>query len=109
MAGKSRKVNSRHEILNYLTTERDRLRSVFHVRKVAVIGSFARDEQTAKSDVDLLLDLEEGTPGIAHIKKELRRELEKQFGRPVELASERYLKPYYRDHIINEAVYAFQG
>ena len=95
MARKSRKVNTRHEILAYLTAERDRLRSVFHVRKVAIIGSFAREEQTAQSDVDLLLDLEEGTPDIAHIKKNLRLELEKQFGRPVELASERYLKPYY--------------
>ena len=109
MTAKSRKVNTRHEILDYLTAERDRLRSVFHVRKLAIIGSFAREEQTAQSDVDLLLDLEEGTPGIAQIKKELRRELEKQFGRPVELASERYLKPYYREQIINEAVYAFQG
>jgi predicted nucleotidyltransferase len=79
------------------------------VRKMAIIGSFAREEQTAKSDVDLLLDLEEGTPDIARLKRSLRQELEKQFGRPVELASERYLKPYYREQIINEAVYAFQG
>ena len=105
MRAATNRVNSRQEIVAYLDSHRDQLRTQFHVRKIALIGSFARDEQTAESDVDLLLDLEEGTPDIYHLKRSLKEELEQQFGRPVELASERYLKPYYRRQILQEAIY----
>jgi predicted nucleotidyltransferase len=99
------KVNNRQDIVAYIDSHRDQLRSRFHVRRIALIGSFARDEQTAQSDVDLLLDLEEGAADIYRLKRELKTELERQFGRPVELASERYLKPYYRKEILQEAIY----
>jgi hypothetical protein len=105
MPTKRNKVNSRQEVLNYIDSHRDHFRTAFHVRRIALIGSFARDEQTAESDVDLLLDLEEGTPNIYQLKRDLKEELERQFGRPVELASERYLKPYYRKQILQEAIY----
>ena len=99
------KVNNRQEIIAYIDSHRDQLRTQFHVRKIALIGSFARNEQTANSDIDLLIDLEEGTPDIYHLKRNLKNELELQFGRPVELASERYLRPYYRTQILQEAIY----
>ena len=105
MSGTRKKVKSRQEIIAYLNLKRELLRTQFHVRKIALIGSFARDEQTDESDVDLLLDLEEGTSDIYHLKRILKDELEQQFGRPVELASERYLKPYYKSQILQEAIY----
>jgi predicted nucleotidyltransferase len=98
-------VSSRQEIIAFIDSHREQLRTRFHVRKIALIGSFAREEQTAESDVDLLLDLEEGTAGIYQLKRNLKDELERQFGRPVELASERYLKPYYKKQILQEAIY----
>jgi predicted nucleotidyltransferase len=98
-------VSSRQEIIAFIDSHREQLRTRFHVRKIALIGSFARDEQTPESDVDLLLDLEEGTAGIYQLKRNLKDELERQFGRPVELASERYLKPYYKKQILQEAIY----
>jgi predicted nucleotidyltransferase len=105
MSAARNKVNSRQEVVDYIDAHRVQLHTQFHVRKIALIGSFARDEQTADSDIDLLLDLEEGTPDIYHLKRNLKEELEQQFGRTVELASERYLKPYYRRQILQEAIY----
>jgi predicted nucleotidyltransferase len=98
-------VNNRQEIIAYIDSYRGQLRAKYHVRKIALIGSFARDEQTANSDVDLLVDLEEGTADIYQLKRNLKDELERHFGRPVELASERYLKSYYRTQILQEAIY----
>ena len=98
-------VGSKQEILTYLKTQKDHLREKYHVRRVAVIGSFARDEQSATSDIDLLLDLEEGTANIFEIKRTLTNQFERDLGRPVELASERYLKPYYKEEILREAIY----
>ncbi len=99
------KVSGRQQILDYILSNKGRLQSEYHVRKIALIGFFARDEQRPESDVDLLLDLEPDTPNIHETKLHLRSELEAAFGRPVELASERFLKPYYRDDILHEAIY----
>lgn len=96
----------REDILKYLRSRKRHLLTVYHVRKIAVIGSFARNEHHEQSDVDLLIDIEPGTPGLFDLKRALRAELETEFGREVDLASERYLKPYYRDDILREAVYA---
>jgi len=95
----------RQDIINYLDSRKDFFQQTYHVRKIALIGSFARNEQTAQSDVDILIDLDEGTPNIFEVKRLLQQELEKEFKRKVEIASERYIKPYYRDEILREAVY----
>ena len=38
------KVGNRQQILDYIHTNRERFQSEYHVRKIALIGSFARDE-----------------------------------------------------------------
>jgi len=99
------KVRSRQQIIDYINSNKERFRSEYHVHRIALIGSFAREEQRAESDIDLLLDLERGTPDIYAVKRKLKQELEVQFGRPVELASERYLKPFYKEQILQDAIY----
>ena len=99
------KVANRQQVLDYINSNKDRFRSEYHVRKIALIGSFAREEQNPESDVDLLLDLDPNTPGIYQVKRSLRTELETAFGRHVEITSERYLKPYYKEEILREAIY----
>lgn len=96
---------TRKEILEYIGANRDRFKREFHVRRIALIGSFARNEQTVDSDVDLLVDIEENAPDLYSLKRNLRRAFESQFGRAVDIASERYLKPYYREEILSEAIY----
>jgi len=99
------KVGNRQQILDYINSNKGRLQFEYHVRKIALIGSFARNEQRPDSDIDLLVDFEQDTPDIYHTKRRLSRELETAFGRAVELASERYLKPYCREEILREAIY----
>ena len=99
------KVGNRQQILDYINSNKERFRSEYHVRRIALIGSFAREEQRPESDIDLLLDLERDTPDIYEVKRKLKRELEAQFGRSVELASERYLKPFYKEQILHDAIY----
>ena len=96
---------NREQVVAYLREHRERFRRKYHIRRMALIGSFARNEQRLQSDLDLLVDIEPGTPGIYEIKNEMRAELGRAFGRRVEIASERYLKPYYRDQILREALY----
>ena len=95
---------SREAILDYLGANHDDLRSRFRLARVAVIGSVARDDYTDSSDVDLIVRFEPNTERIRERKRELCTELESVFGRPVQIASEKYLKPYYRTNILKEAV-----
>jgi uncharacterized protein len=99
-------VHDKQDILLYLKTHKDYLSREYHIRTVGLIGSFSRNEQTPSSDIDLIVDIEPGTPSLYELKNRLRNELETQFGRRVEIASTRYLKPYFRDQILAEAIYA---
>lgn len=46
------------EIRTILTQHKEELRTRFGVRWIAIFGSYAREEQTPLSDVDLLVELE---------------------------------------------------
>ena len=96
---------NRQAIIKYLHSRKAYFLKNYHIRKIALIGSFARNEQSPRSDIDILIDIEEGTPDIFEAKRLLKDELETEFKRKVEIASERYIKPYYREEILREAVY----
>jgi predicted nucleotidyltransferase len=100
-----KKTIHREDILSYLASKKRYLREKYRINYIALIGSFARNEQTPASDIDLVIDLEENTPHIFELKRSVKDELEKHFGRPVDLASKRYLKPYYRNQILRDAIH----
>ncbi len=59
----------------------------YNIKKAAVFGSFARGEQTAASDVDIVLDFQGSALKLVHIKEEL----EESFQRPVDIITFNYL------------------
>ena len=75
----------------------------FHVRRLAIFGSASRGEASPASDVDLLVDFEEGHhPGWDIIL--LEDELSEVFdGRRIDLVNRKYLKPRLRDSILRSA------
>ena len=75
------------------------------VESIALIGSVARGDYTDDSDVDVIVRFRPGTRQIFELKRRLKTEIEGAVGRPVEIASEKYLKPYYRTAVLKEAVY----
>ncbi|MBT5934860.1 MAG: nucleotidyltransferase family protein [Sulfurimonas sp.] len=77
----------------------------YHITKIGLFGSFARDEQTQDSDVDLLIELEDGITDIYDLKISLNNYLSDAFERSVDLAREKYLKPYVKELILKDAIY----
>lgn len=69
---------------------------------VRVFGSVARGEAGEESDVDFLVELDQGRSLLDHAA--LKVELEELLGRPVDVATVRGLKPRVREHILAEAV-----
>jgi predicted nucleotidyltransferase len=69
----------------------------FGIGRLRVFGSVARGEETADSDVDLLVDLPAGA-GLFALGR-LRAHLEQIIGRRVDLVPEAGLKPEFRRNI----------
>jgi predicted nucleotidyltransferase len=81
MSRQTRNRLTRQTILRELRQNRGLLER-YAVRKVALFGSYARGRQTGKSDIDLLVEFERPTyDGFLG----LSRELERLFGRKVEI------------------------
>ncbi|EKD78629.1 MAG: hypothetical protein ACD_41C00307G0003 [uncultured bacterium] len=70
------------------------------VTRAAVFGSFARGEQNAKSDLDLLVEF--GQPKGLFDFVELRYTLEDHLHRKVDLVTYKALHPYLKDRILAE-------
>ncbi len=95
----------REAILDFIRRNRGYLAAHFHVRKIGLFGSFARGDQRPESDIDLVVEFEENTPDLYDLKMELREFFGNRFHRRVDVAREKYLKPYARDQVLGEAVY----
>ena len=99
------KAKDRQEIINYLSEHRSELVNKYSLESIGIIGSIARDDYSILSDVDLMVRFKPGTDKIRDKKRDLSESLESTFGRPVQISSEKFLKPYYKESILNDAVY----
>jgi predicted nucleotidyltransferase len=98
-------MNSREEILHFLHHNKSEILKRFHLVHIGLFGSFSRDKATQESDVDILVDFDDKVKDVYATKQSLRAYLSEHFGRPVDLARDKYLKPYARDAILKEAIY----
>jgi len=92
----------RQAVLDRLSTSSRELHDL-GARTLALFGSFARDEATAESDVDLLVDLDRHT---FDRYMDLKLRLEDLLGRRVDLVLVETLKPRVREQILREAIRA---
>jgi hypothetical protein len=94
-------VRSRNEALAILRSLKPELVHRFGVRQISLFGSFARGEETAASDIDILVDVD---PAIGLGFVTLADFLQTALGRRVDLVSTRALRPRHQDAIRPEEV-----
>lgn len=70
-----------------------------------LFGSYARDEATPESDIDILIEIKKNTTDIYTKKKSLKEDLEKYFHKKVDLARKKYLTPLAKDAIKDDLIY----
>jgi len=75
------------------------------VKRWGGFGSFARDEQSNRSVVDILVEFEPGKKSFDNFMH-LAFFLEEQIGRRVELVTPESLSPHIGPHILREVEYA---
>ncbi len=95
-------VQNREEVERILIEHAEVLRAQ-GVKQIGLFGSVLRGEATPESDVDLLVDYEEGQPSWRGMN-ELYDILEDAFGRRVELISSKFLSPHFAPYILKEVV-----
>jgi predicted nucleotidyltransferase len=95
----------REEILNFLRENKDLLLSKYSLTKIGIFGSYARNEQTEKSDIDFILEYEEGATDLFNKNYDLREYLKSTFKKEVDICSERAIKPMFRPYILKDAIY----
>jgi predicted nucleotidyltransferase len=93
----------RDSVLEILQINQDNLRR-YGVRSSSLFGSVARGESGPRSDVDLLVDVDDDVSlfGLSRLK----RHLEDLLGMPVDLVTTDALRPSMRDQILAEAIRA---
>jgi predicted nucleotidyltransferase len=73
-----------------------------HIRRLALFGSVLRDDFTPDSDVDVLVEFDEGkTPGFVYFT--MQEELSDILGRRADLKTPNELSKYFRDEVLAEA------
>jgi len=92
----------REAVINLLKSENTRLSNQFGVKTLLLFGSVARDEATAASDVDLLVEFNKPVGYFGLFS--LQEYLEKLLNSPVDLGTPESLKPRLRERILGEAV-----
>lgn len=93
------------DALKLLKQHENVVKGRFGVKRIGLFGSFARGEAVDKSDVDVLVEFDEGKKTFDNFM-ELKFYLEELFGRDVDLVIETAIKPRLKNYIMREAVYA---
>lgn len=99
----NQRVVTKQEIFERIQKHKAGIRAL-GVKKIGLFGSFVRSQQTASSDVDLLVVFDEGEKSFDHFM-ELSFLLEEALKLPVELVTPESLSPYIGPYILSEVEY----
>ena len=95
----------KEEILDFLRTNKDSLLSKYSLTKIGIFGSYAREEQTEKSDIDFILEFEDNAKGMYSKKYDLHEYLKSVFKKEVDICTEHSIKPIFKPYILNDVIY----
>ncbi|MDD3626561.1 MAG: nucleotidyltransferase family protein [bacterium] len=92
------------DILNLLTEHKKEMINKFKIKKLALFGSFIREEQDINSDIDILIEFKEGFKTFDNYM-DLKFYLEDLLDIRVDLVLKSALKERLKNVIISEAIY----
>jgi hypothetical protein len=95
---------SLEDTITILKNKKEYLHEAFGVIRLGLFGSFVRGEQTPSSDLDVIIEMETEKKNL-HSFLQIKRYLEKETARKVDLGFEHSLKPIVREKIKKEIIY----
>jgi predicted nucleotidyltransferase len=100
---KSMSLLTKQQVLARIQENHDQLRAL-GVARLGLFGSFARNDPTSESDIDVLVEFEPGQKTFDNFMR-LVFLLEDLLQRPVEVVTAESLSPYLRPYIMKEVEY----
>lgn len=97
-------VSNKNDIIMFLQTHKDEMAQRFGVVSVGLFGSYARGEASEDSDIDIAIELGPERKSLSNFFG-VRRYLEQQFGKAVDLGIESTLKPLAREMVAKEIIH----
>ncbi|QYZ79026.1 nucleotidyltransferase [Methanofollis formosanus] len=97
-------MKTRAEVLDILRSLKGELRERYHVERIALFGSYAREEQGEGSDIDLLVTFGAGADLFDFVG--LSQFLEEKLGRSVDVVPETALRPEIRSQVTRDLLFA---
>ena len=94
-------MKTKQEVLRILQQEKPELVRSYGVKRLALFGSYARDDQRNDSDVDILVEVD---PSIGLGFVELAERIEGALGVRAEVVSRRAIKPRYWEVIKEDLI-----
>ena len=92
----------KHSVINTLLINKPEI-SKFGISQIGLFGSYARNEQNEKSDIDILYDFK-STYSLFDLIT-LEENLYEQLHKKVDLVSLKNIKPYFKKYIVDDLIY----
>lgn len=96
---------SADEIIVYLKKNKGLFYERFGITRIGIFGSFARGDQILSSDIDMVIEMEKERKSIHNFLR-MKRFLEEELGRKIDMGFEHSLKPIIREKVKKQIVYA---
>lgn len=95
---------TRDKILDYLNSHKNELYDKYGVIKIGLFGSYARNDYTESSDIDLAIEIIKERKSL-HSFLAFKREMEAAFNKKVDVGIESTLKSLIKDQVKKEIIY----
>lgn len=96
---------SKEEILSFLRTQKSGFLTDYRVAKLGLFGSYATGEASENSDIDLIVEFLPETENLSEKKAGIKSVVSQRFNKNVDICREKYIKPYFKNQILQSAIY----
>lgn len=97
-------MKTRTEVLDTIRSLKEELRERYHVRSLALFGSYAREEQGEGSDIDVLVEFDTTADLFDFVG--LSQYLEEKLGLSVDVVPASALRPEIRSQVTRDLIFA---
>ena len=94
---------TKSDVLNYLKEHYQEFHNKYNVEKIGLFGSYARDEATKDSDVDIFVQMHPKLLDMIAIKQQIEEDLHKKVDI---IRKHKNIKPLFLEMIYKDLIYA---